>query len=181
MRALAEGMGVTPMALYNHFDNKRGLLAAVAAHLVDATDFDGAHSDWRHQVQHCFGALRALCLRHPGLPALLEKDGVAPASVFAPMTVTLGALSRAGLDEVAALRCYYLLIAFTLGQASYQARAPITSLEPPAQEGADAPTNWNFDASFEFCLSVVLSGIEAMTNAPPPESLPRTRKRGQVQ
>ena len=92
MRALADSVGVTPMALYNHFSSKRDLLAAVAENLISAAHFDGQHADWREQIRHCFEVLRDLCLRHPGLPGLLEQDGAAPGTAFAPMEVTIVAL-----------------------------------------------------------------------------------------
>lgn len=175
MRALAETVGVTPMALYNHFGNKRDLLAAVADHVVSAAQFDGGHASWRDQVGHCFGALRALCLQHPGLPELLEQDGAAPATVFAPMEVTVRALRDAGLDDLATVRTYFLLISFTLGQAAYQTRDPIGGLELAEAARTDRltgqgyrnlerlalPAIWDFDASFAFGLALILNGVEA--------------------
>lgn len=171
MRALAEAVGVTPMALYNHFNSKRDLLAAIADHVISAAEFDGGHQDWRGQVRHCFKVLRRLCLQHPGLPGLLEEDGAAPVSVFSPMEVTLRALSEAGLDELDSARTFFLLISFTLGQAAYQTRGPIAGLEPTEQLGTKRPRDrndaatesferWDFEASFEFGLALILNGVE---------------------
>jgi AcrR family transcriptional regulator len=87
MRSLADAVGVTPMALYNYFSSKRDLLRAVAEHVIDRAEFDGRHADWHEQIRHCFRMLRSICLEHPGLPRLLETEGVAPASVFAPLGV----------------------------------------------------------------------------------------------
>jgi TetR/AcrR family transcriptional regulator, tetracycline repressor protein len=175
MRGLADAVGVTPMALYNHFSSKRDLLAAVADHVISAAEFDGGHADWQKQIRDCFETLRHLCLSHPGLPALVEIDGAAPASVFAPMEVTLRALRQAGLDELDSVRTYYLLIGFTLSQAAYQTRGPIAALEPSEQIRAERivgrgytateilalPPVWDFDASFAFGISLILSGVEA--------------------
>lgn len=165
MRALAERLGVTPMALYNHVDGKSDLLRAVAAHVIAGAAFDGGQADWRDQIRHCFHTLRGLCLRHPGLPALLRIDGVAPASVFAPMRVTLAALRRAGLGQVDGLRTYFLLVGFTLSQADYQARGPIPALEPPRTERglatSGAAAAWDFDKAFAFGLALILNGVVA--------------------
>lgn len=174
MRGLAEVVGVTPMALYNHFSSKRDLLSAVAESAIGAVEFDGNHAHWRDQVQHCFDVLRKLCLRHPGLPRLLEFEGAAPASAFAPMEVTLRALHEAGLDDVDSVRTYFLLTGFTLAQAAYQAR-PIAGLEPSerirteriagrgytATERLALPAEWDFDASFAFGISLIFNGVEA--------------------
>src|SRR5687768_2740794 len=132
MRGLADAVGVTPMFLYNHFSNKRDLLSAIAENVVGAAQFDGRKDGWRAQVQHCFDVLRELCLRHPGLPRILEFEGAAPTSVFVPMEVTLRALHQAGLDDIGGLRTYFLLTGFTLAQAAYQTR-PIPDLEPSAE------------------------------------------------
>lgn len=174
MRALADAVGVTPMALYNHFSSKRDLLAAVAEQVISAAHFNGQHADWRKQIRHCFEVLRDLCLQHPGLPGLLEQDGAAPAAAFAPMDVTLAALQSRGMNELDSVRTFFLLVEFTLSQASYQAR-PIPALEPSEKirteriagrgyktiERLELPTTWDFDASFAFGISLILNGVEA--------------------
>ncbi len=179
MRGLAEAVGVTPMALYNHFSSKRDLLSAIAESVISAPQFDGHHKEWRDQVQHCFEVLRKLCIQHPGLPRLLEFEGAAPASVFAPMEVTLRALQQAGLDDVDSVRTYFLLTGFTLAQAAYQTR-PIPDLEPSekvrteriagrgytATERLELPAAWDFDASFAFGISLILNGVEATVARP---------------
>ena len=129
MRGLADAVGATPMALYNHFSSKRDLLSAIAESVISAAEFDGGQANWRDRVQHCFEVLRKLCLKHPGLPRLLEFEGAAPASVFAPMEVTLRALQEAGLDDVNSVRTYFLLTGFTLAQAAIDTW-PIPDLEP---------------------------------------------------
>lgn len=176
MRRLSDALGVTPMALYNHVSGKRDLLRAVAGHVLDAARFDGGHGDWRMQVRSCFRTLRQLCLRHPGLARLLETADVASARVFVPMEVTLRALGGAGLGSRDALRTYFTLVSFTLHQAAYQTRGPIPDLEPSemirtkrlagrgyvAIERIDPLVDWDFDAAFEFGLTLILGGVEAV-------------------
>ena len=175
MRSLADAVGVTPMALYNHFSSKRELLRAIAERVIGRAEFDGRHADWYEQIRHCFRTLRGICLEHPALPRLLEVEGVAPASVFAPMEVTLRAFEQAGLDAMDSLRTYFMLVSFTLGQASYQTRGPFPDLEPSekiraerlagrgytATERLDMPKTWDFDATFEFGITLILRGVEA--------------------
>ena len=179
MRQFAAELGVTPMALYNHFDGKLELLRNVAGQVLAEIDFDNGTQDWgakdwRERVAGCFQALRDACLRHPGAARLLEVDGVAPAAVFAPMQVAVVALTDAGLSATDALRAYFTLIAFTIGQAGYQARGPVAALEPgPAAEtgrlddklaeiiGPSLENAWDFDAAFEFGLKLILDGVEA--------------------
>ena len=49
---------------------------------------------------------------------LANGRDIAEASAFAPTDVTVRALERAGLNELDSLRTYFLMISFTLGQAS---------------------------------------------------------------
>ena len=175
MRALAADLGVTPMALYNHVGGKLELLRGVAGQVLARVDFDNGAQDWRERVAGCFRALRGACLRHPGAARLLEVDGVAPAAVFAPMEVAVAALTAAGLTPVDALRTYFALVSFTLGQASYETRGPVVALEPAAAATQGKLTGdlsdlvvralgdeWDFEASFEFGLATFLDGIESL-------------------
>jgi AcrR family transcriptional regulator len=173
MRIVAERLGVTPMALYNHVSSKRDLLRAIAERILTDARFDHGLSGWRVQVEACFRSLRAVCLRHPGLPRLLEIEGVAPAAVFAPLEVTLAALAEAGLDPGDALRAFYVLLSFTLAQSSYQSRGSIPDIDPAEAiragrlEGRNASTveaavpsgDWDFDRAFDFGLKLILDGI----------------------
>ena len=130
MRAVAESLKVTPMALYNHVSGKDDLLRAIAAHVLDKANFNGSASDWRAQMVFCFREIRAVCLRHPGLSRLLETADIAPATVFAPMEVTLKALGQAGISELDSVRTYFTLVSFTIMQTAYQSRGPYIDLEP---------------------------------------------------
>lgn len=174
MRSLAADLGVTPMALYNHFGSKLDLLREVADQVLAEIDFDNGAQDWRERIAGCFRALRGASLRHPGAARLLEVDDVAPAAVFTPMQVAVTELTSAGLSATDALRAYFTLIAFALGQTGYQVRGPVASLEPgPVAEagrldeklaGAIRPAlakAWDFDAAFEFGLKLILDGVEA--------------------
>ncbi|WP_422026519.1 TetR/AcrR family transcriptional regulator [Roseovarius sp.] len=173
MRSLANRLGVTPMALYNHVNGKQDLLRAIATHVLGTADFDRQEAHWRNRVEACFRQIRALCRRHPSLPRLLETAGVAPAEVFAPMETSLRALREAGLNDLDALRTYFTLISFTLGQTSYETRGPFPGLEVSGQprdgslaghgftavEQAKFPDTWDFDAAFEFGLRLILDGV----------------------
>ena len=173
MRALADLLGVTPMALYNHVDDKTDLLNSIADHLLETARFDGDSANWRARIEHCFREFRALCLRHPGLAGLLETAGAAPPSVFIPMEVTVTALRAAGLGDHDALRTYFTLVSFTLGQASYQHRGPFADLTParharnnPSVTVAQVDEPWDFDSAFEFGLRPILEGVDAVRQRP---------------
>jgi TetR/AcrR family transcriptional regulator, tetracycline repressor protein len=158
MRRLAQDLGVTPMALYNHFGNKNDLLRAIADHVIEGAEFDGGQTNWQDQLRHCFQTLRNLCLQHPGLPSMLEIEGAAPASVFRPMDVAIPALRAAGLDELSSTRAYFALLGYTLSQATYQARGPYPGLQASSHRSGQID-EWDYDASFEYGLALIIAGI----------------------
>jgi TetR/AcrR family tetracycline transcriptional repressor len=176
MRGLAAALGVSPMALYNHVSGRDDLLRAVAERLVAEVTFASDHEDWREALRFCFRQLRATILAHPGAVRLMEQIDQAPLAVFSPMEVTLEALEKAGLTGEAALRAYFLLTNFTMGQVSYEVRGPFEALDPTTAlargqlrgagfehiESTAASEGWDFDAAFEFGLSTIIAGLERM-------------------
>jgi TetR/AcrR family transcriptional regulator, tetracycline repressor protein len=180
MRRLAANLEVSPMALYNHFDGKQDLMRGVAEHLVGQIDFASGHGDWRERIRFCFRRLRSAILAHPGSVRLMEQLEQAPLAVFRPMEVTLAALEEAGLSAGEALKSYFLLTNFTMGQVSYEVRGPFNSLDPTKAlasghlrgaefehiEAAASFERWDFDGAFEFGLSVIIAGLERMATRP---------------
>lgn len=174
MRRLAAHLGVSPMALYNHVGGKQDLLRGVAQTLLAQATFAIDHPDWRERIRACFRELRRLCLASPAAIPLMEAADVAPLAVFRPMEVTLAALEEIPLDRADALRAYFLLVNFTLGQVSYEIRGPFNALDPGAArrgrrlhqaglghvERAAPGDGWDFERAFEFGLSVILAGLE---------------------
>lgn len=180
LRGLAARLGVSPMALYNHVRDKQDLLRGIAELAIGGVRYPGDRGDWREQVHACFRILRKACLAHPGVVTLVEQAAVLPASIFRPMEITLAALRRAGIGPEDALRAYFLLVNFTMGQVSYQARGPFMGVDPLAasRQGrlpgaafpssaaavqAASPRDWDFDAAFEYGLSVILAGLASAT------------------
>jgi TetR/AcrR family tetracycline transcriptional repressor len=173
LRRLADRLGVTPMAVYNHVSSRRDLLQAVADAVVSAVDYPAVRGDWRRVVGTCFRTLRKTCLAHPGAVPLIESSEQLHPSIFRPMEITLAALRSAGLGATDAVRAYFLLTAFTLGQVGYQMMGWGRGVDPraairearisrstfPAVFDARVRDQWDFDQAFEFGLSVILAGI----------------------
>lgn len=173
LRRLADQLGVTPMAVYNHVRSKRDLIQAVADRVVSDAHYRPIGRDWRAAVRSCFRTLRQACLAHPGAVPLVESADVLPSAVFRPMEITLEALQHAGLSRDDALRGYFVLITFTLGQVSYQVKGWSSGVDPTVavRTGLIGPTTfpvvaraatakkWDFDKFFEFGLSVIVEGL----------------------
>jgi AcrR family transcriptional regulator len=179
VRRLADDLGVTPMALYNHVKSKSDLLEAVAEEVLAEAEYQPASDDWREIVAGCFRALRATCLAHPSAAPLIQTAAHLPSDVFRPMELVVSALQAAGLRPESAARAYFVLMTFTLGQVRHQARGWSHGVDPNAAlwEGrldrADFPAvtqaitskTWDFDEFFEFGLALILTGLEAQLRA----------------
>jgi TetR/AcrR family tetracycline transcriptional repressor len=167
------------MALYNHVSSKDDLVRGVIALVVDNVQYGSESTDWREQIRACFRALRKACLTHPGIVRLVETAEVLPSSIFRPMEVTLAALAKAGIGPEDSLRVYFLLASFTMGQVSYQTRGPFQGMDlavasrdgrlpaftfPVSAAAAQAASlgAWDFDASFELGLSIILAGLDSI-------------------
>lgn len=78
VRAVAKEAAVAPMGVYNRFQNKTGLLAALATRALDelasAIDVDAAVEPAERLRQACRG-YRAFALRHPARYSLIFASG----------------------------------------------------------------------------------------------------------
>ena len=174
MRALAQRLGVSTMALYNHVSGKQDLMAGIAQAVVDELHIPSEDNDWDERLRGIFRGLRKLCLANPRSIPLIESAEVLPA-IFRPMEATLAALQQTGTDLQEAMRAYFLLTNFTLGQVSYEIRGPFRGLDPaeavrrrtilpgdfPLVVKAASAGNWDFDAAFEFGLETIIDGLTA--------------------
>ena len=175
LRRLADHLGVTPMAVYNHVNSKQDLLQGIAASVIEGMRYRRPGGSWQTIIRQCFRTLRRGCLAHPGAIPLIETAEALPPSVFRPMEITLNALQGIGFSVDDALRAHWLLTTFTLGQVSYQVRGWSRGVDAQAavNEGRIDPTTfpavvqatargrWDFDKSFEFGLSTILAGLAA--------------------
>jgi TetR/AcrR family tetracycline transcriptional repressor len=175
MRALAQSLGVSPMALYNHVSSKQDLFRGIANAVVQDLRIPERRGPWRERVRAYFRALRKVCLANPRTIPLVEATDVLHPAVFRPMELTLAALAEAGIKPRAALEAYFLLTNFTMGQVSYEIRGPFGGLDPgealrrqtiaasefPLVAKAVSAGAWDFDAAFERGLNVILEGLAA--------------------
>lgn len=94
MRAVAQWVGVTPMALYPHVRDKAGLLDGMVDRLLGGLPLPDPGQDWQDRLRGTATAMRRLAARHPGAIGLLF---VRPA-VTPDATRLVDALYQALLD-----------------------------------------------------------------------------------
>lgn len=149
MRAVAERVGVTPMALYPHVGNKATLLdgllgrllAAMSAELDAATaraEADGADaSDWEQRMLLTGRAVRALARRHPwGVMLMLSRPAVSPEGVRFVDSLYQGLLA-AGVPAEQVPRVERMISTFVLGFLASEAEGRFSpgNLDPRGRRG----------------------------------------------
>lgn len=100
VRRLARELGVTPMALYWHFDDKSALLHGLADRLLGELDLTvDENAPWPHQLRDFVISLSAVLRAHPSAAALIGSlPDTASENALRAIEVALDILRRAGFS-----------------------------------------------------------------------------------
>jgi len=121
MRTVAEDVGVTPMALYRHFDSKLALLDGMLERLVTSLEPEQVTGTWDERLTALAYAYRGLAQRHPWSASLLfSRPSVTPDAVRVTEFI-LTALREAGVPEPEVGRLERLTTTFVIGFAASEA------------------------------------------------------------
>jgi len=121
MRAVAERVGVSPMALYGHVNGKDGLLDDMVGQLLGGITLPPRDQPWQSRLMALAGEARQLVRRHPGASALLfARPTVTPDAVRVVDAIYL-ALLDAGVPPEDIPRVERLVSTFVLGYAVSEA------------------------------------------------------------
>src|SRR5713226_5430862 len=94
MRKLAQELGVDPMSLYRHFENKDALLDGVAEVLWGEVELPGGDTGWEELLRAMAISLRTLAHAHPHAYALLLTRQSLSLAMLRLSDVTLTQLDR---------------------------------------------------------------------------------------
>ncbi|GAA4586344.1 TetR/AcrR family transcriptional regulator C-terminal domain-containing protein [Planotetraspora phitsanulokensis] len=139
MRAVADRVGVTPMALYRHVSDKAALLDGVVGRLLATllpSDAEAGHA-WNERLSALAHACRAITQLHPWAAHLLfSRPAVTPDAVRA-VDVIYTALIEAGVPEREVPRLERLISTFVLGFAASEASGRFAPgpLDPRSHRG----------------------------------------------
>ena len=97
IRRLAQEHGVTPMAMYWHFNDKDSLLDGLAEHLIEAVKLpEPSDADWDAQLRDILLAFLTVIRPHPALAGLALRRILAAESGLLIAERVLGLLRQAG-------------------------------------------------------------------------------------
>jgi len=187
MRRLAQELGVDPMALYRHFENKDALLDSVAEMLWAEVELPGSEAGWEALLRSLATSLRALAHTHPHAYVLLcNSRSLSPAMLHLCGSM-LEQLQRVGFEQKRACQVLCTICSYAIGYAMVElsALSPVVSesatpemtdigrltqlmrrlpRETPARlvEVASVLTDCDMDAQFLFGLDLMLTSLRSL-------------------
>jgi len=121
MQAVADRLGVTPMALYRHVANKADLLDGLVEQILWEVPLPESDQPWPDRLASLARGTRAAALRHPQVfPLLLQRPAVTPGARRTRDAV-YSALHEAGVSERDAVQLERILATAVLGFAASEA------------------------------------------------------------
>jgi AcrR family transcriptional regulator len=185
MRALAQQLGVVPMALYKHVANKEQLLDGMVDIVFGEIELPSGEHDWRSAMRRRAISTREALKRHGWAIGMMESRAPGPANLRNHNAV-MGCLRKAGFAFEMAVHAYSLQDAYiygfalqerdlafetpdSAGEAAQRRAQTIGALdEYPylAEIAAKLPqSGYDTAAEFEWGLDLILDGLERLRHA----------------
>jgi AcrR family transcriptional regulator len=122
MRAVADRVGLTPMALYPHVGNKAALLDGMLGKMLGQLgEVSAAGASWQDRLSHLAHAGRSLSQRHPWLATLQFVQAATAPSATRVTDSIYQALLEAGVPDADVPRLERMLGTFILGYGASEA------------------------------------------------------------
>jgi AcrR family transcriptional regulator len=118
MRAVAERLSVTPMALYHHVRNKEDLLDGIVERLLAELPIPERTQPWHQRLEEMSTSLRDTAARHPDVFLMLLRRPASTPGAKRTREAVYDALRDAGVPEELVPRVERLLSTFMIGFAA---------------------------------------------------------------
>jgi AcrR family transcriptional regulator len=185
MRALAQELGVVPMALYKHVANKDQLLDGMVDIVFGEIELPSEDHDWRSAMRRRAISTREALQRHSWAIGMMESRQPGPANLRNHNAV-MGCLRTAGFSFELAIHAYSLQDAYiygfalqerdtgfatpdSAGEAAQRRAQTIGALEdyPHLLEIVTKLPESGYDNAVEFAwgLDLILDGLERRRRA----------------
>lgn len=156
MQAVADRLGVTPMALYRHVKNKADLLDGVVESILLEVPLPDPNDPWPDRLAAMARGTRIAAVRRPGVFPLLLQRAAATPGARRTRDAVYTALRQAGLPEGDLVQLERLLSTAVLGFAASEAGGRFAAHSP---EQLDA----DFARLQEVLVGAVLGALAAPT------------------
>lgn len=191
IRALAEHLGVQPMAPYHYVANKQEILDAILDLVFDEIELPSPGGDWRLELSRRAHSARRALRRHPWAIVILQSGTAPGPATLRHHNAVIGTLREAGFSVRMTAHAYALLDSYIYGFALSETALPINGPETVTEVAesmmeqhpidnypylAEFSTehilrpDYDFGSEFDFGLEVVLEGLSRSISAPSAES-----------
>ncbi len=144
IRKVASRLGVSPMAVYRHFQDKAEILLSLVDHVLSGAQIEAPTElppkAWLLQT---FTALHGALSGHPGLATLLGQSVHSSSAIQRIARGAADVLDRTGFSPVDQKHVHDTLIAATIGTLSIELARPAEGSETPAT-ALDGPAPVDF-------------------------------------
>ncbi len=184
MRKLGQALGADPMSLYHHVQDKGGILDGIVDVVVDEIEISRSATDWKTALRGQVMEARAVMLRHPWAPRVIEARPDPGPATLRYLDVVLGILRDGGFSIDMAHHAIHVLGSRILGfsqdlfddnatdpDVAALAARQLASVYPRIGELALAVSHegglGGCDDEFEFAfgLDLILDGLERQREA----------------
>ena len=188
IRALAEALGVKPMALYHHVENKDAILDGVVDLVFAEIDLPGpTGASWAAELRRRAESMRTVLGRHRWAIGLMESRRAPGPATLRHHDAVIGLLRAAGFSYPDIAHAVAFLDAFVYGFALQEAMLPFDGTDQvhelaeeilAAMPVDDYPhfvefarehvlqPGYDFSAEFDVGLRLVLHSIAGLPTAP---------------
>ena len=131
MRAIADRVGVTPMALYRHYGSKSALLDGMVGHLLTALMPEAVSTGpWNERLGLIAHSYRGFAQQHPWAAQLLFSRPAITLDGIRLVEFIHQALREAGIPEHELTRMEHLVTTFVIGFAASEASGRLGPPDP---------------------------------------------------
>ena len=184
IRALAERLGVKPMALYHHVAGKEQIIDGMVDHVFAEIALPPEGMEWRAALRVRSRSARDVLARHPWAAPLMETRTNPGPATLRHHDAVLACLRGGGLSIAMTAHAYALIDAFIYGFALQEAGLPFDTPEEAAAvatamieqfPAAEYPhlneftmehvlqPGYDFAAEFDYGLDLILDALAART------------------
>ncbi|WP_219466637.1 TetR/AcrR family transcriptional regulator, partial [Nonomuraea rhizosphaerae] len=126
MRAVADRIGLTPMAIYGYFRNKNELLDGIVGRVLSSLPQSPSWASWEERLNALAWGIRGLARDHPAVfGLLLARPSATPDGVWVVDQI-YQALLDAGVPDADVPRVGRLISTFVLGFAAWEGNGRFT-------------------------------------------------------